>query len=57
MLSSQGKSVIIANGMFVSQTIGQQSATGTYKKGYVFVQGFQQSNWEKLIFGKLISIL
>jgi hypothetical protein len=49
MLSAQGKSVVIANGMLVSQSIGQQSATGNYKNGYVIGQGFQQSNWGKLI--------
>jgi hypothetical protein len=34
MLSSQGKSYIITNGMLVSQTIGQQSSIGNYKNGY-----------------------
>jgi hypothetical protein len=57
MLSAQGKSVVIANGMLVSQSIGQQSATGNYKKGYVIGQGFQQNNWEKLINKNKASII
>lgn len=57
MLSAQGKSVVIANGMLVNQSIGQQSATGNYKKGYVVRQGFQQSNWEKLMHKNKTSII
>ena len=49
MLSSQGKNVVISNGMLVSQTIGQQSAIGNYKNGYTVGQGFQQSNWKKIV--------
>jgi hypothetical protein len=33
MLSSQGKSIILSNGMLVSQTIGQQSAIGNHTSG------------------------
>ncbi len=57
ILSAQGKSVVIANGMLVSQSIGQQSATGNYKKGYVIGQGFQQSNWGKLMNKNKTSII
>ncbi len=49
MLSAQGKSVVIANGMLVSQSVGQQSAIGNYKNGFAIGQGFQQSNWGKLV--------
>lgn len=44
MLSSQGKSVVLANGTFVSQSIGQQTVFGTSRKPSLIVQqGFQQS--------------
>lgn len=49
MISAQGKSVEIANGMLVSQSIGQQSAIGNYNKEYTVGQGFQQSNWKKYV--------
>ncbi len=50
MLSIQGTSVTLPNGMYVSQTIGQQSPIGTYSKdGTVYSQGFQQSMWGKYI--------
>jgi hypothetical protein len=50
MISSQGKTNILSNGMLVSQTIGQQSAVGNYQNGKVtFGQGFQQSNWNKIL--------
>lgn len=47
MLSSQGKSLVIANGVLVSQSIGQLSAIGNYNNGYTIGQGFQHSNWKK----------
>ena len=49
MLSSQGKSVVMSNGVLISQTIGQQSAIGNFKNGYTVGQGFQQSNWKKIV--------
>lgn len=50
MFSAQGKSNILNNGMYVSQTIGQQSVSGNYTTGNkTYVQGFQQSNWSKHI--------
>lgn len=49
MLSSQGKSVVMSNGVLISQTIGQQSAIGNFKNGYTIGQGFQQSNWKKIV--------
>lgn len=47
MLSSQGKSTILSNGMMVSQTIGQQSAIGNHTNGITIGQGFQQRYWSK----------
>jgi hypothetical protein len=45
MLSIQGASVHLSNGASVSQTIGQQSVTGNFRKNnLVMGQGFQQSN-------------
>lgn len=49
MLSSQGKSTILGNGMLVSQTIGQQSAIGNHTNGITVGQGFQQSHWAKYL--------
>lgn len=50
MLSSQGASKELPNGMYVSQTIGQQSVIGNYTKdGKTYGQGYQQSVWSKYI--------
>ncbi len=49
MISSQGKSTILSNGMLVSQTIGQQSAIGNHTNGVTVGQGFQQSLWAKYV--------
>ena len=49
MLSAQGKSTIISNGMLVSQSVGQQSAIGNYANGIAIGQGFQQGNWAKYL--------
>jgi len=49
MIAAQGKSVVIANGMLVSQSIGQQSAIGNNTNSYTVGQGFQQSNWKKYV--------
>lgn len=50
MLSSQGTSKELSNGMYVSQTIGQQSVIGNYTSdGKTYGQGFQQSVWSKYI--------
>ena len=49
-LSAQGNSHKLSNGMYVSQTIGQQSVIGNYTKdGKTFGQGFQQSLWNRYI--------
>ena len=45
-LSAQGTSKELSNGMYVSQTIGQQSVIGNYTKdGKTYGQGFQQSGF------------
>lgn len=50
MLSSQGTSKNLSNGMYVSQSIGQQSVIGNNTVGgYTYGQGFQQSTWSKYI--------
>jgi len=49
MLSSQGTSKILNNGMMISQTIGQQSAIGNHTNGVTVGQGFQQSHWAKYV--------
>ncbi|WP_396140638.1 T9SS type A sorting domain-containing protein [Flavobacterium sp.] len=50
MLSAQGTSKELFNGIYVSQTIGQQSVIGNYTKdGKTYGQGFQQSLWNRYI--------
>jgi len=49
MISSQGKSAILSNGLLVKQTIGQQSISGNAKGEYIIVQGFQQNHWAKIV--------
>jgi hypothetical protein len=56
MISAQGGSVITQNGQQVRYTVGQQSVTGTSSNGYVVQQGFQQSNWGKILEQNTISI-
>jgi hypothetical protein len=49
MLSAQGASITTVNGISVTQTIGQQTVTGTTTNGIVVQQGFQQNFWASLI--------
>lgn len=49
MLSSQGKSAVLSNGILVKQTIGQQSISGNSTGDYIIVQGFQQNYWAKIL--------
>lgn len=50
MISAQGQSNILNNGMYVSQTIGQQSVIGNKQMGdQVIGQGFQQSMWHRYL--------
>lgn len=50
MVAAQGNTITIANGMYVSQSIGQQSITGTSQKNKLTIsQGYQQSLWSNYI--------
>ncbi|BDB52416.1 T9SS type A sorting domain-containing protein [Flavobacterium ammonificans] len=50
MVTAQGNSFTIANGMYISQSIGQQSLTGTSQKNNLTIsQGYQQSLWSNYI--------
>lgn len=50
MLSAQGTSKVLPDGIYISQTIGQQSVIGTYtQEGVTYGQGFQQSTWSKYL--------
>ena len=49
MISSQGNSVLLESGHYVSQTIGQQSITGNYDGQNKVIHGFQQPYWNYLI--------
>lgn len=49
-LSAQGTSTVLTNGMYVSQTIGQQSVVGNQEvAGKMVGQGFQQALWDNYI--------
>ncbi len=49
-LSAQGNSTVLENGMYISQTVGQQSVIGNYTiNGTTYGQGFQQSLWQEYI--------
>lgn len=56
MISAQGGKSVTTNGYVVKYTIGQQSVTGTSVNGFVVQQGFQQSNWGKLIDQNTVNI-
>ena len=49
MLSSQGGNATTSSGIVFKYTIGQQSVAGTTKGLLTTQQGFQQSNWKKII--------
>jgi hypothetical protein len=49
MISSQGESKMVSNGIMTSQTIGQQSVVGTSFNGLTVLQGFQQNYWSEYI--------
>ena len=50
MVAAQGNTITIVNGMYVSQSIGQQSITGTSQKNNLTIsQGYQQSLWSNYI--------
>lgn len=49
MLSSQGQSIRMPDGLIIKQTIGQQSVTGNSIGNTIVIQGFQQSLWSNYI--------
>jgi len=50
MISSQGKNIELESGIYVTQSIGQQSVTGSsYDSSNKIIQGYQQSYWRNLI--------
>lgn len=49
MISAQGTSTKLQNGMLVRSTVGQSVTNGTSQKGYVIQQGFQQNTWASYI--------
>jgi hypothetical protein len=49
MTSAQGGNAITQSGIVVKYTVGQQSVTGTKTGNVIVQQGFQQSNWDKII--------
>ena len=56
MISSQGASVQVESGHYVTQTIGQLSLTGSsYGDEIKVIQGFQQPYWNKLIASSEVS--
>lgn len=58
MLSSQGQSIKMTNGLIVKQTVGQQGITGSStNKDHVVMQGFQQSYWSKYIASNKIDVV
>jgi hypothetical protein len=49
MISSQGGKSSLESGILVNYTVGQQSVVGTKTGNIIVQQGFQQSNWNKII--------
>tara|TARA_B100000427_G_C15254781_1_gene483839 strand:+ start:11 stop:487 length:477 start_codon:yes stop_codon:yes gene_type:complete len=50
MISSQGKNVELESGIYVTQSIGQQSVTGSMSdSSNKIIQGYQQAYWNRLI--------
>jgi hypothetical protein len=56
MISSQGGSSLSPNENLVFFTVGQQSVIGNTSNSFSVQQGFQQSNWSKIIQQNTISI-
>ncbi len=49
MISAQGGNSVAQSGIVVKYTVGQQSVIGTKTGNIIVQQGFQQSNWDKII--------
>ena len=57
MISSQGKNVELESGIYVTQSIGQQSIIGSVNdSSNKIIQGYQQSYWRNLIISNPVSI-
>ena len=56
MISAQGGSANTQSGLVVKYTIGQQSVTGTKTGNVTVQQGFQQSNWDKIIANNVVIV-
>ncbi len=57
MLSAQGGSATTQTGIVIKYTVGQQSVTGTKTGNVIIQQGFQQSNWDKIIATNNLAII
>lgn len=57
MLSAQGGSATTQTGFVIKYTVGQQSVTGTKTGNVIIQQGFQQSNWDKIIATNNLAII
>ena len=56
MISAQGGNTVTQSGIVVKYTVGQQSVTGTKTGNVIVQQGFQQSNWGKILEQNTISV-
>ena len=56
MLSAQGGNATTQSGIVVKYTVGQQSVTGTKTGNLIVQQGFQQSNWDKIIANNVVIV-
>ena len=56
MISAQGGSATTQSGIVVKYTIGQQSVIGTKTGNVIVQQGFQQSNWNKIMANNVLLI-
>ncbi|WP_396181313.1 T9SS type A sorting domain-containing protein [Flavobacterium sp.] len=56
MVSAQGGTATIQSGLVVKYTIGQQSIIGTKTGNVIVQQGFQQSNWDKIIANNVVHV-
>ena len=56
MISAQGGNARTQSGIVVKYSIGQQSVTGTKTGNVIVQQGFQQSNWDKIIANNVVLV-
>ena len=55
-ISSQGGNATTPSGIIVKYTIGQQSVIGTKTGNVIVQQGFQQSNWNKIMASNVVVV-